>query len=78
MTTNTMMTSWTDGAETGPSLLDRLTAPFGFVAEFRRNLRIRFEMSRISDRNLADMGLTRADIQQIARGENVQRRQAAI
>lgn len=78
MTTNTMMTSWTDGAETAPSLFDRLAAPFGVFGELRRALRIRHEMSRISDRNLADMGLSRTDIRRIARGEVVQRQQAEI
>lgn len=76
MSTNTMMTTWTDGAETGPSLLARIAAPFAVIGGMRRNLRLRYEMSRLTDRNLADMGLVRGDISRIARGEIVQRHQA--
>ncbi len=78
MTTNTMMTSWTDGAETGPSLLARIATPFAVLGDVRRNLRLRYEMSRLTDRNLADMGLVRGDIGRIARGEIVQRQQVEV
>ena len=78
MTTNTMMNTWTDGAETGPSLLARIAAPLTVFGSVRRSLRLRYEMSRLTDRNLADMGLVRGDIRRIARGEIVQRQQVEV
>ena len=52
-------------AASRPSLMSRLGAAFAHWAEVRET---RSQLNRLTDRELTDIGLSRADIEHVARG----------
>ncbi|KGJ11956.1 DUF1127 domain-containing protein [Paracoccus panacisoli] len=52
-------------AASRPGLLSRLGAAFAHWAEVRET---RSQLNRLTDRELTDIGLSRADIEHVARG----------
>ena len=49
-----------------------LSPIFRFIQHWKRYERVVQELSRLSDRELADIGITRGDIHRIARGQSRQ------
>ena len=53
------------GAQARPSLARRLLDAVRYVTEFPRRQAVLDELSRLSDRELADIGLHRAELKQV-------------
>lgn len=68
MSTHTALMRSRAGAMTqfAEGLAGGLTAVVGFVSERAERVRVYRELSGLSDRDLADIGITRTDIERIA------------